>query len=250
MKNQRAKRMIAILLTVATLLSLAACGSKPDQNAENSAAPTGSAPVGTENEPAFSVSADDETIYMNNFGEFYDAYQLAMEAETVSERHALLAVAEAKALEASGGAPMYGPVAGYIMTRLLHASGGYAPWRGTRTDYSQYVITNEIITAEDNAYIKTLWRDLMGTGTYIEKAKEYLTSKGYTFNDTMTDTFVDNATTWNIFTASTSNDGNLIAPTYDYLYAYDAEGQLVPHLATGYEISDDGLTYTILSGKG
>lgn len=245
MKNERTKRIAATVLTVAMLLGLAACKGTTDPNAENTVPPTGADPVGTGNEPAFSVSTDDETIYMNNFGEFYEAYQLAMEAETVSERHALLAVAEAKALEASGGAPMYGPVAGYIMTRLLHASGGYAPWRGTRTDYSQYVITNEIITAEDNAYIKTLWRDLMGTGTYIETAKEYLISKGYTFNDTMTDTFVDNATTWNIFTASTSNDGNLIGPTYDYLYVYNAEGQLVPHLATGYEISDDGLTYTI-----
>lgn len=187
----------------------------------------------------------DEEIYMNAYGDFYEAYQKAMEAKTVSERHALLAVAEAKALEAGGGTPMYGPVAGYVMTRTVHASGGYAPWRGTRTDYTQYVLTNEIITSEDNAYIKTLWRDLMGTGTYIEKAKEYLTEKGYTFNDTMTGTFVDNAATWNIFTASTSNDSTLITPTFDFLFAYNAEGQLVPHLATGYEISDDGLTYTI-----
>ena len=34
-------------------------------------------------------------------------------------------------------------------------------------------------------------------------------------------------------------------PTLDYLFAYDAEGQLQPHLATGYEVSDDYSVYTI-----
>ena len=232
------------------LLGLVACGGTNGAGQENSAQtsdPAVDSTVTTDpvNTSAFTVADTDEEIYMNAYGDFYEAYQKAMEAKNVSERHALLAVAEAKALEAGGGTPMYGPTAGYWMTRLLYCSGGYAPWRGTMSDYSQYVLTNEIITSEDNAYIKTLWSDLMGTGTYVEKAKEYLTEKGYTLNDTMTGTFVDNATTWNIFTASTSNDSNLIRPTYDFLYVYNAEGELTPHLATSYEISDDGLTYTI-----
>ena len=247
MKNEWMKRTLAILLAVGMLLGMTACAKDtPQTKPTDSAAETPTTPTADKTEePAFSVAEDDETIYMNAFGEFYDAYQKAMEAETVSERHALLAVAEAKALEASGGAPMYGPTAGYIMTRVIHASGGYAPWCGTMGNYSQFVLTNEIITSEDLAHIKTLWTQLMGTGTYIQEAKAYLTEKGYTFNDTYTGTFVDNATTWNIFTASTSNDSNLIGPSYDYLFAYNAEGQLVPHLATGYEISGDGLTYTI-----
>lgn len=248
MKTEWMKRALAILLTVVMLLGMAACASNNQGDSTSEPASETLANSATDNsveEPVFSVAEDDETIYMNAYGEFYEAYQAAMEAETVAERHALLAVAEAKALEASGGAPMYGPIAGYIMTRMVHASGGYAPWRGTMTSIGQYILTNEIITAEDQAYIKTLWTKLMGTGTYIKEVKSYLTDKGYTFNDTYTSTFVDNATTWNIFTASTSNDSGLISPSYDYLFAFDAEGQLAPHLATGYEISDDGLTYTI-----
>lgn len=242
------KRLAALTLCLAMLAALAACGG--NNNANNTANNAGN---GTNNStsgddgttPAFTVADTDEEIYMNAYGEFYEMYQKAMEAETVSERHALLAVAEAKALETSGGTPMYGPIAGYIMTRQVYMASGYAPWRGSMTNYSKSLLTNEIITAEDNTYLRDLWRETIGTGTYLDKAKEYLLGKGYTFNDTSTGTFVDNATTWNIFTCSTSNDSTLILPTLDYLFAYDAEGQLTPALADSYEISEDGLTYTI-----
>lgn len=253
MKRDSWKRLTALMLCLLMTVSLVACGNSnsdtpppappntpPAENNETSE-PGEETPA----EPAFVVADNDEDIYFNAYGDFYDAYQKAMEAKTVSERHALLAVAEAKALETGVGTPMYGPVAGYVMQRFINRSGGYAPWRGTRTDMSQYVYTNEIITAEDHAKIKEILNETLGTGTYIEKAKEYLAGKGYTFADSVTATFVDNATTWNMFTASTSNDSSLISPTLDYLYVYDAEGQLVPHLATGYEVSEDGLTYTI-----
>lgn len=245
MKKERAKRMTATLLTVLMLFSLAACKGNTDTPPANSQTPDPGVETTAPTEPAFEVHETDEDIYFAALGDFYDAYQLAMEADTVSERHALLAVAEAKVLESGVGAPLYGPTAGYTFTRLVTKSGGYAPWRGSMTDYAQYVITNEIISSEDNAYIQQLWTDCLGTGTYIEKAKAYLTEKGYTFADTYTGTFTDSATTWDIYAASTSTDAGLIAPTYDYLFAYNAEGELVPRLATGYEIGDDGRTYTI-----
>lgn len=245
------KKLIAITLCLSMVAALAACGgnndtvtNNNDTSSENNVSSEGTTGDG------FAVADTDEEIYMNNFSDFYAAYLQAMEADTVSERHALLAVAEAKALEASGGTPMYGPTAGYQMTRLVYRSSGYAPWRGTMANYGQYVITNEIITAEDNEYLKSLWKETSGTGTYIAEAKEYLSGKGYTFCDTMTGTFSDNATTWNIFTASTANDSSMIFPSLDYLFAYDAEGQLTPRLATGYEISDDGKTYTIYLREG
>ena len=169
--KDRMRRIAALLLCLLMTFSLAACGNGRDNAAddESGTAPSGNnasneTPSADDAAGGFVVADTDEEIYMNNFGEFYDAYQAAMEAETVSERHALLAVAEAKALEAAGGTPMYGPVAGYIMTRSVYHSTGYAPWRGTMTDYSQQVLTNEIITAEDNEQLKVLCRDLAGTG--------------------------------------------------------------------------------------
>ena len=154
-------------------------------------------------------------------------------------------MAEAKAIESGVGTPMYGGTAGYNMSRIVYCSGGYAGWRGTKSDLTQYVITNEIITAEDYKHLKKLRTELGGPGTYMTKAVEYLTEKGYTFRDTYTATFVDNPTTWDIFAASTSNDSGIISPTLDYLYAYDAEGVLQPHLAESCEISEDGKVYTL-----
>ncbi|MCC8106811.1 MAG: hypothetical protein LIO99_12555 [Clostridiales bacterium] len=46
-------------------------------------------------------TATSTEIYDAALGEFYDAYMEALEAETVSERYALMAVAEAKILESA-----------------------------------------------------------------------------------------------------------------------------------------------------
>ena len=260
MKERWTKRIAALLLAVIMILGTAACtkGAEPAVKADNDKQTTTEANKTTPDEttpettdaPAeekpFAVYDNDEDIYMANLGEFYEAFQAATTtAENVSQRYALLAVAEAKAIESGVGTPMYGGTAGYNMSRIVYCSGGYAGWRGTMSDLTQYVITNEIITAEDYKHLKELRTELVGTGTYMTKAVEYLTEKGYTFRDTYTSTFVDNPTTWDIFAASTSNDSGIISPTLDYLYAYDAEGVLQPHLAESCEISEDGKVYTL-----
>ena len=256
MKMKRFQSLIALMLCAAMLFAATACastsspvtddGATTPAPAEESAAPaeTGEAAAEPEETP-FTVSDDDEEIYMNNLGNFYDAYEEAIAADNVSECYALLAIAEAKALESGVCTPMYGGTAGYNMSRIVYCSNGYAPWRGTMSDMTHMLVTNEIILKEDYDYLKTLRNELVGTGTYMDKAKEYLTSKGYTFRDTYTATFVDNPTTWDIFAASSSNDSGIIGPTYDYLFAYNAEGEMEPHLAESCEISDDGTTYTI-----
>ena len=260
MKDRWTKRIAALLLAVIMILGTAACtkGAEPTVKADNDkqttteankTTPDGTTPETTDapaEEKPFAVYDNDEDIYMANLGEFYEAFQAATTtAENVSQRYALLAVAEAKAIESGVGTPMYGGTAGYNMSRIVYCSGGYAGWRGTMSDLTQYVITNEIITAEDYKHLKKLRTELGGTGTYMTKAVEYLTEKGYTFRDTYTATFVDNPTTWDIFAASTSNDSGIISPTLDYLYAYDAEGVLQPHLAESCEISEDGKVYTL-----
>ena len=260
MKDRWTKRIAALLLAVIMILGTAACtkGAEPTVKADNDkqttteankTTPDGTTPETTDapaEEKPFAVYDNDEDIYMANLGEFSEAFQAATTtAENVSQRYALLAVAEAKAIESGVGTPMYGGTAGYNMSRIVYCSGGYAGWRGTMSDLTQYVITNEIITAEDYKHLKKLRTELGGTGTYMTKAVEYLTEKGYTFRDTYTATFVDNPTTWDIFAASTSNDSGIISPTLDYLYAYDAEGVLQPHLAESCEISEDGKVYTL-----
>ena len=87
------KKFLSLVLALAMVFSLAACGGSPAANsnppADNSIAP--SEDVG---EPAAftPVTYDYETLYNETLGEFYDLYMKAKEAGNVSERWIYLAV--------------------------------------------------------------------------------------------------------------------------------------------------------------
>lgn len=256
--KRRTKKLVSLAVGFMMPVSLAACGNASSSRdivnvvssetgaVEESAAENASAEdiAGDEGQAAFTLAYDDEEIYMNALGGFYDLYEQALEADSISERTAQMAIAEAKFLESGVGAPLYTSGAAYEMARIAYRTGGYALWSGDQVDYTQCLITNEIIRAEDNAQLKKLWNDLVGTGTYAESARAYLEEQGYTFADTYTDTFDEIGTTWDILSTSNAIDTQWVEPAVDNLYAYDSEGALVPRLATDYEVSDDGLTYT------
>ena len=240
--KERMKRVAALLLCLLMAFSLAACGdggggNVGTGNSTNEATDTG----GMESEPSSGILTDDESIYMAALGEFYDAYLLAFEADTLSERQALMALAEAKFLESGVGTPMYTAGGGYKMSRMAYRTGGYIPWMGDRVNYDQMVLTNEIITKEDYEHMVDMWFELTGTGTYTESAKAYLAEQGYTFADSYTATFDGVGTTWDFLSSGDILDDESFV---DFLYKYDSEGQLVPRLATSYDVSEDGLTYT------
>ena len=113
------------------------------------------------------------------------------------------------------------------------------------SDLSQYVITNEIILTEDYNHLVELQKELAGTGTYMATAIEYLTEKGYTFRDTFQNTFSVTPTSWDIFAVSSANEVRIIDPTYDYPFAYDAEGTMQPHLAESCQMSEGGRVFTL-----
>ncbi len=231
MMTERIKKALALVLCLVMVLSLAACGGgdTPTTTPTPSAAAEGG------------IITGDEAIYMAAMGDFYDAYMAAFDADTLSERWALMAIAEAKFLESGVATPMYTAGGCYAMSRMPFRTGGYASWLGDRVYYDQMVLTNEIITTEDYAHITDMWYELAGTGTYTQSAVDYLTSQGYTFTDTAVNTFDRVGTTWDFLSDGDFHDD---ASFIDYLYQYNSEGDLVPHLATDYTVSDDGLTYT------
>ena len=254
------KRIIALVLTVMMLLSVVACsggtaapaatseGSANSSTATNTADSKPADSAGNEETPkaAFTVSEDDEEIYMNNLGEFYEYYQNAVQtSKSDSERWAKLALAEAKFLETGCGTPMYAPFVSYSLTRLVYNTSGFAPWRGTMTHWGEYLITNEIILKEDYDALKEIWNETRGTGTYLDSAKKYLTDKGYTFADTYRGTFTDIINSWSVWEMSTGGASAAVTSAADFLFAYNSEGTLVPHLAESYEMSEDGKVYTI-----
>ena len=233
------RKALALALSLIMVLGLAACGSGGEDTPVATTAPSAQAEGG--------ILTDEEAIYMNAMSDFYDAYMAAFEAETLSERWALMAIAEAKFLESGVATPMYTAGGCYAMSRVPFRAGGYASWLGDRVFYDQMVITNEIITTEDYEYLVDMWYELTGTGTYTQSAVDYLTEQGYTFTDTATTTFDRVGTTWDFLSDGDFHDD---ASFIDYLYQYNSEGELVPHLATDYDVSDDGLTYTFYIREG
>ena len=238
-KMKAIRKALALALSLIMVLGLAACGSGGEDTPVATTAPSAQAEGG--------ILTDEEAIYMNAMSDFYDAYMAAFEAETLSERWALMAIAEAKFLESGVATPMYTAGGCYAMSRVPFRAGGYASWLGDRVYYDQMVITNEIITTEDYEYLVDMWYELTGTGTYTQSAVDYLTEQGYTFTDTATRTFDRVGTTWDFLSDGDFHDD---ASFIDYLYQYNSEGELVPHLATDYDVSDDGLTYTFYIREG
>ena len=242
------RRLTALALCLALAASLAACGgnnNEANNTANNNT--SNSAGDGQDDSDGTVILYDDEAIYMSVLGDFYDMYAQALEAETLSERHALMALAEAKFLGSGVGTPMYTAGGCYALTRLVYRSGGYISWMGDRTNYDQMILTNEIIVTEDYEHLRDMWFELAGTGTYSESARAYLEEEGYTFTDTYTGTFDRVGTTWDFLSSGDVMDDESFV---DYLYKYNSESQLVPHLATDYEISEDGLTYTFYIREG
>lgn len=196
-------------------------------------------------------SDNDEPIYMEALGEFYEAYQAALDSDlSVSERYAMMAIAEAK-LSESGVASCYSTSGGsYYLRKGTYRTVPYTLWGSDDDRVWNYIVTNEMTSAADYSHLQTLWNECRGTGTYRDELRAYLTEQGYTFGDTYSTTFTDIPTTWDILASSKSAVSAYVCHTIEGLLQYDSEGYLQPALATGYEVSDDGLTYTFTIREG
>ncbi len=196
-------------------------------------------------------SDNDEGIYMQALGEFYDTYQAALDSSLgTSERYAMMAIAEAKLTESGVGSCYSTSGGGYYLYKEAYRSSNYALWGYDGNSKKKSLITTETIKADDYNYLRTLWNELRGTGTYREEVEAYLTEQGYTFSDTYSSTFSSVPTTWDILASSKSSVGDYVCHTIEGLLQYDSEGYQQPALATGYEVSDDGLTYTFTIREG
>lgn len=89
-----------------------------------------------------------------------------------------------------------------------------------------------------------MWNEVRGTGTYTQKAIDYLTEKGYTLKNTYNMGYASDPKTWDALATSRSADSEAIVNTYDGLVEYDNENEIKPALAESWEVSEDGLTYT------
>ena len=275
-------KALALILACSMALSLAACGDAGSQPAETAApeaesavetAAAEEAAEGEETEGAEGAEAADaadqlaadyyaenfdadtwtdesDALYPEVLGEFEEVYRTALEAENLSERYALMAVAEAKPLESAVMIPLSTRGGRYTISRVVPYSGNTTLW-GNDADRQHYImVTTEPIVPADRDEMKAKWSELRGTGTYRQWAKEFLEGKGYELKDNYNYIYTADPTTWDVLATSRQADSEPIVQTYDGLVEYDSEQELQPALATEYSVSDDGLTYTFKIREG
>ncbi len=276
---KKSKKLVSLLAAIAILTSVTACttnegtssgssstsgttssvsdssapsDSSSDQGAETTGTVTSE---GGETSDGEDIEIDEYTqqsreIYNKALGEFYEYYQQAQNATSVSERYAYMAIAEAKLLESGVFLPLSTKGGIYQISRVAPGTSTQVLWGNDSYRYHDRIVTNELIKTADYTEMKTKYQELKGSGTYEEWVKGYLAEKGYTIKDSFTLLYPSDPVTWDILATSYSADSEAIVNTYDNLLEYDMEGVLQPALAESYEMSDDGLTYTFHLRKG
>ena len=238
------KKIIALLLAICLLGSLAACKKTTDK---------GNTAVDSFKDPYADITDYDElsrAVYDDVLGEFYKYYGEAEKATTESMRYALMAIAEAKLLGAGIFLPTTSKGGNYAMTKIAPYTNTPILFGNDTYRFHDRIVTKEPIKAADITAMKAKWSELVGTGTYESWVKSYLGEKGYTIEDTATFYFDADPTYWDVLATSYAADSEILVQTYDGLIEYDMENQPKPALAESYTVSADGLKYTFKLRQG
>ena len=258
------KKIFALILALAMVLSMVACGAKDEAAAP---AETEAAPVATEAAPEAEAPEVEEAVanpfadiedydelssavYELVLGDFNAYYQEALAESNVSKSRALMGIAEAKLLGAGVFLPTTSQGGNYAMTKVAPYTNTPVLFGNDEYRFHDRIVTNEPIEAAHYNEMKAKWAELAGTGTYEQFVKDYLTEKGYTTRTEATFYFDANVETWDVLATSYAADSEILVNTYDGLIEYDMENQAQPALATEYTVSDDGLTYTFKIREG
>lgn len=250
MKNL--KRVLCALLALVMVLGFVGCKNNGDD--KTTPAPNNTTKPAESEVPATTVpttplptgdyNAMSAAIYDAQLGVFNTLYQAAKEEQNVSKRYALMAQAEAKLLEAAVLIPGTTNGGNYGLSRVAKRSASTVLWGNDSDRFHNVLVTTELISAEDQTHLKAMWNEVRGTGTYSQKATDYLKEKGYTLKDTYNMGYVSDPQTWDALATSRSADSEAIVNTYDGLVEYDNENEIKPALAESWEVSEDGKTYT------
>lgn len=217
MKNS--KKLIALLLVLVMTLTLAACKKEA---------------VNPYADLAGDYDALSEAVYNDVLGgeNFADVYAKAKtEAKSVSERFALMAIAEAKLMESAVMMPIYTAGGNYAIGRTVPYSTSPVMWGNDSERFHSILVTTEPLTTADRDALKGLYAEKKGTGTWMDSAKAWLAENGYELKDSYTFFYSGDPKTWDVLATSKAVDSEAIINTYDGLVEYDTENTLQPALA-------------------
>ncbi len=192
-----------------------------------------------------------DDLYAKVLGEFDTYYKAAKQAETVSERFALMAIAEAKMLASGVMLPSTANGGNYAISRMAPYSVSTVLW-GNDSDrfYTAVIVKEDPLTPAIRDEMKAKWNEFSTGAEYLSWAKSYLTGKGMTLADTYTFGYSSDPQTWDAQATSNAADSEAIVNTFDGLMEYDAKNNQVYALAESHTVSADGLTYTFKIREG
>ena len=186
-----------------------------------------------------------QKIYDDILGDFYTAYEAAKKETNVSKRYALMAIAEAKLMEAAVMLPIYSNGGNYAISRVAPYTVPFALWGNDSYRYHNALVATDPIKSTDRDTMKAKWAELKGDEiAYADWAETYLTEQGYTLKDEYKLIYTSDPSNWDVLATSKAVDSEALVNTYDGLVEYDEEGNLKPALAESWTVSDDGLIYT------
>ena len=252
------KRFLAMLLAVVMVFALAACGQSAAPATTETAAPVAETAVDPDSLPAAETwsydtanyYADSEAVYDGVLGEYYEYYQQALAAETVAERYALEAIAEAKLLDSAIMLPTTTRGGNYAISRVVPRTINSTLWGNDSDRFHDAIVATEFIKPADRDEIKAKWAELAGTGTFADWAKEFLAEKGYELKDTYTLGYTSDPQIWDGLATYRAADSEAIVNTIDGLLEYDIENVQQPALAESYTVNEDNTVYTFTLRQG
>ena len=245
------RKILALVLAAIMLLSAVSC-VKTGPDTESTEAGTAKEYV----DPYKDITDYDElsaALYDEILGEFYTAYEAAKAATTLSERWALMAIAEAKLMESGVFLPLTSQGGNYAISKVVPNTITSALWGNDSYRYHNALVATTPLTSAHRDEIKAAWAEKKGTGTFDAWVKSYLADKGYELKDSYTLGYSSDPQTWDVLATSRAADSEAIVNTYDGLYEYDAENRLMPALAASSEKGTDAngkTTYTFKIREG
>ena len=240
------KKLLALLLLAAMLLSVMACVADPEP--ENNTDPENNN-TPTIDRPTSYVRANDEDIYEAILGEYTQLLDAAKAAATIDERFVLFAKAEAFLLDSAVMVPTTTQGGAYTINRIAPHTVPYVQWGNDVDRLKSLVISDQFLTKEERADLLAQWKAAtLGEGDYDPAA--YLVGKGHTLQNIYKTTFSTAPVTLDWLNTSSQADTEITVNTVDGLVEYDNLNQMQPALAESWEISEDALTYTFTIRQG
>ena len=241
--------LLALVMVFASVATLASCTDPAGTPDETTAAIEYV-------DPYKDITDKDElyaAIYKDVLGDFYEAYEAAKAETNVSKKWALMAIAEAKLMESGVMMPTSSNGGNYAITRVAPNTVTSALWGNDSYRYHDAIVATEFITAAHRAEMKAKWAELSNdatVGNYETWVKAFLVEKGYTIKDTYNLTYNSDPKNWDVLATSRAADSEALVNTYDGLFEYDMENNLLPALAESYTVSEDGKVYTFKIRQG